>query len=314
MELKLKSNTEEVETKEKVFKLIDDKKVEFMKFDNHLNDVSDIIKQINKFIDGKVGLSNDRINGLLRYLVQYRVVLDIPIPKNTLLLRGVKLEKPMHYPYKYTNTSRVSYIPETKSDKAKLGRFNFDAQPMYYGSISSSILSANVVFSEIEAKEKEYINLLVSKTIKELKVRYIGLFDYYKRNTKPPFNVHSFFEDVYKYYVDTHELELLSAIELCDTFFSDITTRKGSSRLYMVTSTLANILLERDVDGLIYPSVSTPGSPNLVLKPSSVDEKIQHEKVHVKMITKDYGYSLYYAIDNDTGIVDKDNNIKWNTK
>ena len=219
------------------------------------------------------------------------------------------------YPFLHNNASRFSYIPENLSHKAILGRFNRDGQPMYYSSISNSIKNANVVFSEIEAKEKEFINLLISKTSKALKVRYIGLFEYYKRGSEPPFNVHSFFKEVYQYYRDTHKEELLTTIELCDTFFSDITTRKGNDRLYMVTSTLSNILLEDEhVDGLIYPSVATPGSPNLVLKPNSVDEKVEHKKVHIKMVTKDYGYSIYYANDfNDIGIVDKANNINWTT-
>ena len=62
MELKMKSSTEELELKEKVFKLIDDKNKDLMKLGNHLNVVSDIIKQINKFIDGKVELSDDGID------------------------------------------------------------------------------------------------------------------------------------------------------------------------------------------------------------------------------------------------------------
>jgi len=302
----------ELMLKQRVFKLIDDKNEDFMKLGNHLNVVSDIIKQLNKFIDGEVELSNKGIDELLGILIQYRVVLDIPIPVDTMLLRGVKFEDPTKYLDKYTNTSRISYIPKDISYKAKLNRFNKENQPMYYGSIAKSILNANVVFSEIEAKENEFINLLVSKTSEELNVRYIGLFEYYRRGTQPPIIVHSFFQEVYDYYKSTHEKELLMAIELCDTFFSDITTREGTDRLYMVTAMLSNILLEdKQVDGLIYPSVVAANEPNLVLKPNSVDAKVRHENVYIKRLSKDYGYSIYYAINYNDGNVDKNNDINW---
>ena len=302
----------ELMLKQRVFKLIDAKNEDLMKLGNHLNVVSDIIKQLNKFINEEVELSDKGIDELLGILIQYRVVLDIPIPVDTMLLRGVKFEDPTKYLDKYTNTSRISYIPKDISYKAKLNRFNKNNQPMYYGNIAKSILNANVVFSEIEAKENEFINLLISKTSEELKVRYIGLFEYYRRGTQPPFDVHSFFKDVFYYYQKTHEKELLTAIELCDTFFSDITTREGSERLYVVTATLSNILLEdKQVDGLIYPSVVAADELNLVLKPNSVDAKVHHKNVYIKRLSKDYGYSIYYAIDYNDGNVDKNNDISW---
>lgn len=307
--------SEEQKLKQKVFKLIDDKNNDLMKVGNHLNVVSDIIKQLNKFINNKIELLSEDISELLKILIHYRVVLDIPIPSETLLLRAVKFDDPTKYPYEYENASRISYIPKELLEKAKLGRFNHQEQSMYYGSISKSLKDANVTFSEVGAKENEYINLLISKTSKKLKVRYIGLFEYYKRGLKPPFQVHSFFKEVYKYYQSTHTEELLTTIELCDSFFTDITTGKGSDCLYKVTSILASILLEDShVDGLIYPSVETTGSVNLVLKPKSVDTKVVHKEAKVALITKDYGYSIYYAMDfNKIGIIDINNNITWTT-
>ncbi len=308
---------EEKALRDKIFKLINDKKSAMIEFaTNHLELVGKDISILNNYIKSEIELCDENIIELLSNLVQYRVVLNIPVPVDTLLLRAVKIDDPLKYPKRYNNANRISYIPESLSYKAKLNRFNKDNQSMYYGSISRSKKNANVAFSEIKAKENEHINILVSKTSKELEVRFIGLFDYYKRGTEPPFQVHSFFKEVYQHYQKTHEEELLMAIELCDAFFSDITTRKGHERLYQVTSTLSAILLDdTHVDGLIYPSVETIGSPNVVLKPNSVDNKVKHKEAHISLIKKDYGYSVYYAIDfNDIGIIDKNNIITWNTK
>jgi len=78
-------------------------------------------------------------------------------------------------------------------------------------------------------------------------------------------------------------------------------------------ASLSKILLVLlHVDGLINPSVESIGSPNLVLKPNSVDDKVKHKEAHISLIKKDYGYSIYYAIDfHDIGIIDKNNNITW---
>jgi len=304
----------EEERKQKIFKLIDDKNDAFMQSKNHLNSVANTIKELNDYIDKNVALSDEDITERLNVLVQYRVVLDIPIPIDTLLLRAVQIDDGIKYPPRYGNASRISYIPDDISYKAKLGRFNKDNEPMYYGAISKSIHNANVAFAEINAEENEYVNILSSKTSQELKVSYIGLLDYYKRDMELPFPVHPLFKEVYEYYKKTHDEELLMAIEECDRFFNDITTRERSGNLYEVTSSLSAIFLKSEsVDGLIYESVDTKNAPNLVLKPKSVDDKVKHKEARIILIKEKYKDSLYHGRDfNKRGIIiDNKDTIEW---
>ena len=304
--------TTEETLKNRIFTLIDEKKQSMMAWDDHLDFVSNIIKDLNSFIDDEKCFTESEIEEMLKNLVQYRVVLDIPIPKNTLLLRAVKIGDGYNYPNN-TKVSRLSYIPRDELFEAKLGRCNKAKQSIYYACLANSIKDVNVPFSERGVKEKEHINILISKTSKELNLRFIGLYDYYKRGTVPPFEVHDFFEEVHQYYIDTHDETLLSAIELCDSFFCDIFRRKGHCKLYQVTSVLSDLfMLDRGVDGLIYPSVETEGSPNIAIKPNSVDSKILHQEVRIFFIQRVYGYSKYYAINfNTVGKIHDKENIWW---
>ncbi len=302
---------DEEKLKKKIFTLIDEKKESMMTLDNHLDFVSNIIKDLNSFIDDKKCFTKMEIKNMLSDLVQYRVVLDIPLPKDTLLLRGVRIGDARKYP-ENAEVSRISYIPKDKAHKAQLGRCNKVGNPIYYACIANSIKNVNVPFSEINTKEQEHINILISKTFKNLNLRFIGLYDYYKRGTTPPFKVHDFFEEVHQYYIDTHDETLLSAIELCDSFFCDILRRKGHCKLYEVTSILSDLFMDtKEVDGLIYPSVETEGSPNIAIRPSSVDEKISHKEVKIFLIQKVYGYSKYYAIEFNTIGKIQGNDILW---
>ena len=301
----------EDELKKKIFDLIDKKKEVMLEQNDHLNYVSNIIKDLNGFIDDQKFFTETEIKKMLSNLVQYRVVLDIPILENTLLLRGVKIGNGLKFPH-YDKVSRISYIPDNQINKAKLGRCNRVREPMFYACIANSIKNVNIPFSEIGAKEQEHINILISKTAKELNLRFVGLYDYYKRGTMPPFQVHNVFEEVYQYYVDTHDEFLLSAIELCDAFFCDIFRRKGHCRLYEVTSVLSELYMESDVvDGLIYPSVETEGAPNVVIKPNAVRQKITYKEVKVYLIRRDYGYSKYYAMELSTKGKVQEGHIYW---
>lgn len=301
----------EEELKKKIFKLIDDKKASMMVLEDHLDFVSNIIKDLNDFIDKKKNFTEVDIESMLANLVQYRVVLDIPLPKDTLLLRGVRIADGLSFP-KNVNLDRISYIPKDKTHLASLGRCNKKGFPMYYACVANSIRDVNAPFSEINAKDNEHINILISNTSQNLNVRFVGLYDYYQRGTKPPFEVHGFFEEVHQYYIDTHDKALLLAIELCDSFFCDILRRKGNDRVYEVTSILSYLYISgKEVDGLIYPSVETEGFPNVVIRPSSVDDKILHKEVKIFLIKKDYGYSKYHAVEFNTIGKINGNDISW---
>jgi hypothetical protein len=294
----------------RIKKLIDDKHVEIKRLNDHLSFVGDTIKALNCFIFGCDNLSDEAIGVHLDNLIQYRVVLDIPIPIGTLFVRAVRFSQPNIYP-KYDDVSRISYIPNDKLHLAQLGRFNTNNQSMYYGCISQNIKNSNIAFAEIDAKVAEHINILATRATEEIFVRYIGLFDYYKSGNKPPIPVHDVFEEIYNYYQETHEEELLSAMDLCDAFFRDVSTKKGSERVYKITLQLSNLLLEGEsTDGIIYPSVEGGGSPNVVIKPTSIDKKAKHEEAHIVLIEQNYGYGHYGVIKFDDGLINN-NMIHW---
>jgi hypothetical protein len=294
----------------KIKKLIDDKREELNCRSDHLSFIGDTIKVLNGFILGCDNLSDEDIGRYLGDLIQYRVVLDIPIPIGTLFVRAVRVDNSNTYP-KYCDVGRLSYIPNNKLHLAKLGRFNKVGQSMYYGCVSQSIKNSTVAFAEIDSKATEHINILLTRTTEENFVRFIGLFDYYRSGVKPPIPVHEIFEEIYNYYKVTHEEELLMAIDLCDAFFRDVSTKKGNERVYKITSQLSNLLLESEsVDGLIYPSVEGGGSPNVVIKPTSIDKKTKHEEAHIVLIKQNYGYGYYRVIEFDDGAI-SNNVILW---
>jgi len=67
---------------------------------------------------------------------------------------------------------------------------------------------------------------------------------------------------------------------------------------------------DKTTDGLIYPSIKAEGSPNVVLKPLSVDTKINHEKCLCFQINENFGYAIYNTTILFNGNIIKDK-IKW---
>lgn len=261
-----------------------------------LNDASQDIKILKCFIHGSLDLSEENIERILTNLVQYGIYLDIPLTKNTTILRAVRYEEKDKSNPCYEEVSRLSYIPNNIGIIPPIGRMNNKGSSIFYGCLSNNIKSVNVAFSEVNALKDEYINVLKSTTKEDIKVRYIGIMDYYRRGTEPPFDVHPLFKKIWKYYKDTHDEASLSAVGLVDAFFSDILRAENYGRLYIVTSILASIIMEDETtDGLIYPSIKSEGSPNLALKPSSINTKVSYTKAYSFKINENYGYALYYA-------------------
>ena len=76
---------------------------------------------------------------------------------------------------------------------------------------------------------------------------------------------------------------------------------------------LASLFLDDEhVDGLLYLSVQAEGSPVLVIKPSSIDDKIIHNKAKCLKVNKCFGYAIYYAETLYRGTIINDK-IEWKT-
>ncbi|MEA1972400.1 MAG: hypothetical protein U9N34_03775 [Candidatus Cloacimonadota bacterium] len=265
------------------------------------NSVSIITKQLNDYIDGRSNLNEERIACLLDHLVgYYTVTFDIPLDAGLKILRAVKFDNLDKKPC-FSEVSRLSYIPKDSKITSSIGRLNKYGKSIFYGCLyfNDNFGGYNVAFSEVNALKNEKINILKSEATAEIKVNYVGIYDYIKRESKPYFlseETYLYFKAVYEYEEKMFDKYVFVAFQLCDAFFSDILRRKESDRLYIVTSILASLFLEGDkVDGLIYTSVKAEGSPVIAIKPSSVDSKISHKEAISFEIQENYGYAMYKA-------------------
>lgn len=113
----------------KVFKLIDDKKQEMLKYSEkkhlcHIKLVNNDIRLLHSYVYGHKELAHEEIENLLSNLIQYRVCLDLSFPKGIKIARARKIDDGKKYPY-YNDAHELSYIPLHDQCKIKTpGRFN----------------------------------------------------------------------------------------------------------------------------------------------------------------------------------------------
>ena len=89
-------------------------------------------------------------------------------------------------------------------------------------------------------------------------------------------------------------VELYESYILCSSFFSDIIKRKGSKKLYEVTSVIASrLLLSETTDAIVYESVQVMDEPSIVIKPSIVDTDITHKNAYCFTVNENLGYGIY---------------------
>jgi len=306
--------------KTKVFKLIDDKKLEMVKYGQnngscHQALVKKDILQLQLYVKGVKQLNSHQIEVLLSNLIQYRVCLDLPLQKGIKIARARRIDDGKKYP-NYLDASELSYIP--LQDQCKIetpGRFNSRYQSMFYGSVYKGYDDLEVPFHEIGIQVNEHINILLSEVSEDLIVRLIGLFSHLKLQSSMLPWIHSIFNDINKYYQKTHESSLLNAIEIVDEFFKEIISKEAfdedKSKIYDITSALGNIYLEdSSIDGLIYPSVKADGLPNIVIKPSSVDKKVKYLEAKIAWTDDDKNGEIIIAKELNTGNI-VNNKIEW---
>lgn len=313
-------SNEQDELLKKVFKLIDDKQKEMIKYCEekdccHTELVEKDIKLLSLHVDGAIQLNSQQIEDLLSNLIQYRVCLDVPLPKGAIIARARKIDDGKKYPH-YDDARKLSYIPLQDQCKIKTpGRFNSRYQSMFYGSVYDSYDDLKVPFHEIGVQANEYINILISEVSEDLNVRLIGLFSHLKHQSNMLPWIHSIFNDINKYYQETHESNLLNAIEIVDEFFKEISSKEvfdeEKSKVYDITSVLGNIyLVDLSIDGLIYPSVKVDGLPNIVIRPSSVGKKVKYLKANIAWTDDDKNGEIIIVKELNTGNI-VNNNIEW---
>lgn len=281
-----------------------------------LNYVSAITKQLNSFIDGNLEISDKGIEERLDDLIgNFTITLDLPIPIDLHIIRARKFEEGKDEKPCFEDVSKLSYPPE---DFAPLGRCNKKGKSIFYACVcvDESACRNNVAFSEVNALAGERINLLKSKSTQTINLRYVGIWNHVVRNVKPYFLHEAQWEtyhDAYTCMKDKFHKDLLGAYYLCDAFFADILRRKGSERLYKVTSTLTAMYLEgTEADGILYTSVKSEGSPVVALSTKAVDTKLVHISTESFEVLKDYGYAQYSTkILYKGSIKEGEKNITW---
>lgn len=266
------------------------------------NEVMDIIAQLLTYISGTHQIAIDELFKLIQRLTVFTTGIAIPIDIGVSISRAVKYNEE-HGDY-YNDVSRLSYIPQELVHLVSLQRMNEANNPMFYGCLDDHANSIGTALSEIDAQSNDKINMLFSKTTQELMVIPIGVLDYFRRGVNHPFPLHDDFEKVYLFYKEHTNPHAMIALHLCDAFLTDVLTREGNERLYTVTSLIAkDFLIEKRLDGLIYPSVKFSGHPNIVIKPSSVDKKLKYINASVLYIKQKYEYGIYETIETHRGVV-----------
>jgi hypothetical protein len=298
---------------QKLIDFINEKAVDLNTQDDLAEYVASKISILNDYIDQKKELSEEQVDDILSEIVGYfTITLDIPLHAGMKILRA-RAYKTVHTE---TEVSELSYITEKKREIVTLGRLNKEKHSIYYGCIyfgkSDGI---NVAFSESNSEVGDTVNILYSETINEIKVRFIGVYNYVHRKSKPRFmpqEMYDYFEEAYEYQEKMYSESVFLACILTDAFFADILQRKNSGNLYKVTSKLFEIFTDSNsIDGIIYTSVKSEGDPVIALKPCSVDSKIKHISCDCYRITSDYGYAKYRALHTHKGSIDAKNKIIW---
>ncbi|MDK9693106.1 MAG: hypothetical protein OEL19_02515 [Sulfurimonas sp.] len=296
--------------------LIDAKAVELNSEGDLAAYVSSKILMLNDYIDQKRELSEQQVDEILSELAGYfTTTLDMPIDVGSKFLRA-RTYKVVHCE---EEVSELSHISEENKEIVGLGRLNKEKQPIYYGCIYFTDTDGlNVAFAESNSEVGDTVNILRSKTIKEIKVRFIGIYNYVHRQSKPWFllpNMFDSFTESYEYQEKMYNKSVFMACLLADAFFADILRRKNSGNLYKVTSKLFKIFSDSEsIDGVIYTSVKSEGDPVIALKPSTVDSKIEHASCDCYRITNDFGYAKYRALHTHTGLINAENKIIWAEK
>lgn len=277
------------------------------------------IEQLNNFIDDKIQLSENKVYQLLKYLYEnHSLNLIYQLGEGKWLRRARKYEqKDTRVPkYCFIKTSELSVIPDEKKDNVPLGRLNKEKQPIYYACFSDKYFNNyDVVLSEINAIDLDYVNYLDSITTGYLEVIRIGAFDLFMRGQKLPHWIDSYNLRIFKLFKKCCEKKqnkfLLESHQLCSAFFADILSRKNHKNLYKVTSTLANIIFENEqVDAIICESVQVKGAPVIAIRPKALAEKVQHKKVASLSVEANLGYGIYYSVAINKGTVDG-NILNW---
>ncbi|WP_028865062.1 hypothetical protein [Psychromonas aquimarina] len=280
-----------------------------------LNTVVNIIKKLKCHINRQQVLSCDERYDLVDQLSYYVYVQPICLP----LKQKIGFTRAVRYSETsgctYSNVSRLSYIPIGSEIPVSKGRINESGESLFYASLLSNNNSVLTALAECRSSEGETFNILFSETCPNtygyLTLQPLGLNDYFRRGVPDPFYTDTKDRELYKKFLSAICPEGKIAMQLCDAFMVDVLTSPGSDTLYDVSSAIGKKYLSAPFDGLIYPSTKYAGHPNVALKPSSVDQKLQHISTQSVLVDEKYDYGIYQLSQRAKGKVDSVGAIVW---
>ena len=297
-------NAADLERKEIIEKHINDRtSIDEEISQKELIEVSEIIKQLNSFIDGNLELSTNGIEIRIERLIRrFTINLIYELDSEIAFRRARKFEeKTSKIPHCFDTLQDLSYILDKKKHIIPLGRFNKKEESIFYASLhykDDEEQLFHTALSEIDAHKLEYINVLDSIPTKRLKVAYVGVFDYFIRNVKIPKWIDEHYAITFKLFrkkcVEKKNLAIFQSFILTNAFLADVVKRDGSERLYRVTSTISSYLLkEPNTDAIVYESVKVKNSPVIAIRTDIVDDCLEHKEAYCWQIEENLGYGIY---------------------
>jgi len=300
-------NKEDLERKKIMEKYLDDRtSISNEQSIEELKEASTLIKQLNAFINESIKLSDNEIEMKIKRLIShFSINLIYELNSNIAFRRARKFEeKESITPFCFNKLQDLSYIPEDKKSIVPLGRFNKKEESRFYTTIHYAETKEQffqTAISEIKGDTLDYINILDSIPNERLMVIYIGVFDYFLRNKKFPKFIseeETVFTEIFDSFkakcVEKELLPLYESYILCSSFFSDILKRKGTKKLYKVTSVIASTLLDdENTEAIVYQSVEVTDEPSIVIKTDIVDKYITHRDAYCLKIQENLGYGIY---------------------
>ncbi|WP_146162239.1 hypothetical protein [Vibrio splendidus] len=271
----------------------------------HFNKVVRLTEILTSHIDGKIKLSESKIQDHVEELINYALVSGIPLKQNMPVIRAVRFNE--NIGFSYTDTSRLSYIPTHKPELCKKGRVNVEGQSLFYACFGngSDEKAISTMLSECRAEKGYIFNVLVAEIDSPfLNLVPIGINDYFRRGVKEPFGLSSEFIENYEYLISILEHESKLTVNLCEAFLSSVMSKNGSTTLYDVTSSVTNAYLKFEaVHGVLYPSTMNIGYPNVAIKPLAVDHFIKYKEAVSFLVEDALGYGLFQVNNLGCGVL-----------
>lgn len=225
-------------------------------------------------------LSWDQIYNMLEKLTEEHPFILQPLSPSDKIVRGRILDSPE----KFNNIDVLSHPPAEKCNG--YGRCNRPKNPVLYAGVGYEL-----IFSEIGARQGDYVGLLYMSPVQELSCLRLGALDLWRR-TNGVCLMHADLKNKIK---EIHHEPSNIVAFLLDAFISDYFSRPGSSSVYKLTSAYTSVIMNSipNIAGLFYDSVDHTAGLCLALKPDVYEASLQPTEVQIVKVTSYLGYGIF---------------------